>query len=101
MDTQRVVIRESPGAAKLVSGHCVLPLRPDSMLVKVKAAALNPGGGKLLDEEPNTDGCVLGIDYAGVVEKVADGETTKKWKKGDRVAGPAHCSKCPSCSPRI
>jgi NADPH:quinone reductase-like Zn-dependent oxidoreductase len=78
MDTQRVVIRESPGVAKVVSGHCIVPLRPNSMLVKVKAVALNPRHGKLLDREPNTDRCVLRINYASVVEKVANRETTKK-----------------------
>jgi hypothetical protein len=30
------------------------------------------------------------VDYAGVVERVADGDSTKKWTKGDRVAGSLH-----------
>jgi NADPH:quinone reductase-like Zn-dependent oxidoreductase len=69
------------------------------VLVKVNAVALNPGDGKLIDREPNANGCVLGLDYAGVVEKVADGEATKRWNKGNRVAGPVHGSKCPNFGP--
>jgi NADPH:quinone reductase-like Zn-dependent oxidoreductase len=90
MATQRAVISDGPGVAKVASGHGIAPLRPDYMVVKVKAVALNPTDYKALDIEPNTKGCVFGVDYAGVVEKVADGDTTKKWKKGDRVAGSAH-----------
>lgn len=100
MRTQRAVIRQSSGVFKVISGHCITPLRPDYMLVKVKAVALNRGNGKLLDGEANTDGCVLGIDYAGVVDKVADGRATKRWKNGDRVAGFVHGSEYPSLSPR-
>ena len=66
------------------------------MLVKVKVVALNPGDGKHLDGEANIDRCLLRIDYAGVVKMVADGEATKRWKNGDRVAGPVHDSECPS-----
>ncbi|KAH5645252.1 hypothetical protein HBI51_112990 [Parastagonospora nodorum] len=60
------------------------------MLVKVKAVALNPTDWKALDMERNTKGSVLGVDYAGVVERVADGDSTKKWTKGDRVTGSVH-----------
>jgi NADPH:quinone reductase-like Zn-dependent oxidoreductase len=90
MATQRAVISDGPGVAKVASGHGIAPLRPDYMLVKVKAVALNPTDWKALDSEPNTKGCVLGVDYAGVVERVADGDTTKKWTKGDRVTGTVH-----------
>jgi NADPH:quinone reductase-like Zn-dependent oxidoreductase len=90
MATQRAVISDGPGVAKIVSDHDIAPLRHDYMLVKVKAVALNPTDWKALDEEPNTKGCVLGVDYTGVVEKVADGDSTKKWTKGDRVTGSVH-----------
>lgn len=95
MATQRAVIIDGPGVAKVVSDRGIAPLRPDYMLVKVKAVALNPtdwkaAGWKPLDGEPDTKGCGLGVDYAGVVERVADGDSTKKWKKGDRVAGSVH-----------
>jgi NADPH:quinone reductase-like Zn-dependent oxidoreductase len=74
MATQRAVISDGPGVAKVASGHGIAPLRPDYMLVKVKAVSLNPTDWKALDMEPNTKGAVLGVDYAGVVEKVADGD---------------------------
>lgn len=96
-----VVFRESPEVAKSVSSYCIVLLRSDSMLVKVKAVALNPEDGKLLDREPNTDECVLGVNYAGVAENATNGETIKEQKKGDRVANPVHSSKCASRSPRI
>jgi NADPH:quinone reductase-like Zn-dependent oxidoreductase len=99
MTTQRAVISDGPGVAKVASGHGIAPLRPDYMLVKVKAVALNPTDWKALDTEPNTTGAVLGVDYAGVVDKVADGDVTKKWKKGDRVTGSAHGGEYLNLSP--
>jgi NADPH:quinone reductase-like Zn-dependent oxidoreductase len=95
MATQRAVIIDGPGVAKAVSDRDIAPLRHDYMLVKVKAVALNPTDWKAtdwkaLDGEPDTKGCGLGVDYAGVVERVADGDSTKKWTKGDRVAGSLH-----------
>ena len=91
MATQRAVIIDGPGVAKVVSDRDIAPLR----LVKVKAVALNPTDWKAtdwkpLEGEPDTKGCGLGVDYAGIVERVADGDSTKRWKKGDRVAGSIH-----------
>lgn len=40
MATQRAVIIDGPGVAKVVSDRGIAPLRPDYMLVKVKAVAL-------------------------------------------------------------
>jgi NADPH:quinone reductase-like Zn-dependent oxidoreductase len=90
MATQRAVIIDGPGVAKVVSGHGIAQLRHDYMVVKAKAVALNPTDWMARDVEPNTKECVLGVDYGGVVEKVADGDNTKKWTKGDRVAGSVH-----------
>jgi NADPH:quinone reductase-like Zn-dependent oxidoreductase len=70
MATQRAVIIDGPGVAKVVSGHGIAPLRHDYMVVKVKAVALNPTDWMARDVEPDTKECVLGVDYAGVVEKV-------------------------------
>lgn len=96
MATQKAVIVDRPGVAKVVTGHGIAPLRPDYMLVKVKAVAINPTDWKALDHEPNTEGAVLGVDFAGVVEKVADGNNTKGWKKGDRVTGSVHGGEFPA-----
>jgi NADPH:quinone reductase-like Zn-dependent oxidoreductase len=101
MTTQRAVISDGPGVAKVVSGHGIAPLRHDYMLVKVKAVALNPTDWKALDMERNTKGSVLGVDYAGVVERVADGDSTKKWTKGDRVTGSVHGGEHVNLSPQM
>ncbi|KAH7095090.1 hypothetical protein FB567DRAFT_485510 [Paraphoma chrysanthemicola] len=90
MAIQRGVIIDGPGVAKVVSDRDIAPLRDDYVLVKVKAVALNPTDWKARDTEANTKGAGLGVDYAGVVEKVADGDVNKKWKKGDRIAGSVH-----------
>ncbi|KAH8803572.1 hypothetical protein F5884DRAFT_683803 [Xylogone sp. PMI_703] len=60
------------------------------MLVKVKAVALNPTDWKSVYQLPELQGTIVGVDYAGIVEKVADGDTTRQWRKGDRVAGGVH-----------
>lgn len=36
-----------------------------------------------------TPGCIVGCDYAGIVEEVGS-KVTKEWKKGDRIAGFTH-----------
>lgn len=43
------------------------------------------------------DGTLVGCDYAGVVEAV-DKNVTKKFAKGDRVAGFEHGGKLTRCS---
>ena len=94
MATQRALVVQAPGLAKVVSGHGIAPLRPDSVLLKVKAVALNPTDWKALQKP--IQGCVMGVDFAGVVETIADGDVARKWKKGDRVAGSLHGCKCVS-----
>ena len=63
-------------------------LRPEYILVKTVAVALNPTDWTSLDAvgEPGT---IVGCDYAGVVEQVGSGGSTR-FKKGDRIAGFAH-----------
>lgn len=50
--------------------------------------ALNPTDWKHVYFEDCT-GCIVGCDYAGVVESVGS-RVQKSWKKGDRVAGFTH-----------
>jgi NADPH:quinone reductase-like Zn-dependent oxidoreductase len=64
-------------------------LRPDSLLVRPVAVALNPTDWKSVSYGRATDGCIVGCDYAGVVEAVGD-QVTKAWKVGDRVFGCGH-----------
>jgi len=63
-------------------------LRPEYILVKVHAIALNPTDWKHVDYLASP-GAHVGCDYAGEVLEVGSA-VTKPFKKGDRVAGFAH-----------
>ena len=99
--THRALVNQAPGVAKVVDGYSVAPLRPDYMLVKVKAIALNPTDWKALFTLPETNGCVVGVDYAGVAEEVAEGQANKLWQKGDRIAGGVHGGEHPRMKPEL
>lgn len=76
-----------PGQASLVDTE--LPkLRPDYLLVKVHAVALNPTDWKHIKGIP-TAGATVGCDFAGTVVSIGD-KVTKSFKPGDRVAGFTH-----------
>lgn len=64
-------------------------IRPDHVLVKVVAVALNPTDWKGVRAGRAKDGSIIGCDYAGVVEEVGSA-VTKPWKAGDRIFGIAH-----------
>ena len=57
------------------------------VIVQVKAVAIYPTDYKHVDLDGDNSyaGCVVGMDYAGVV--VETGSGTGRVKKGDRVAG--------------
>ncbi|KAK2743069.1 hypothetical protein FQN57_005025 [Myotisia sp. PD_48] len=90
IQTRKAIIIQGPGDAQLVERR--LPPIPDRfMLVKPVAVALNPTDWKHIDL--GVVGSVVGCDYAGIVEAVGKG-IRKKFKKGDKVYGPAHgCSR--------
>lgn len=78
---------KSKNNAQVVTDAKKPELRPDYLLVKTYAVALNPTDWKhitFVDAEV-TSGC----DFAGVVEEVGP-EVTKSFKKGDRVYGVIH-----------
>ncbi|KAK5957310.1 hypothetical protein OHC33_001682 [Knufia fluminis] len=76
-----------PDQASLVDTE--LPkLRPDYLLVKVHAVALNPTDWKHIRGIP-TPGATVGCDFAGTVVSVGS-TTTKHFSPGDRVAGFVH-----------
>jgi NADPH:quinone reductase-like Zn-dependent oxidoreductase len=77
-----------PGTAAVVSDAPTPKLRPDYVLVKVHAVALNPTDWKHMDAVQKP-GVTLGCDFAGTVEAVG-GAATKPWKQGDRIAGFVH-----------
>jgi NADPH:quinone reductase-like Zn-dependent oxidoreductase len=84
--TMRVVKAQGDGTAKIVEAP-IPTLRPDYILVKTKAVALNPTDWKHVAfvQSKTTIGC----DYAGIVEEVGPA-VTKDFKKGDRIFGFTH-----------
>jgi len=58
----------------------------DEVLIRVQAAAINPVDYKV---PKIVLGTVVGLDVAGIVEAVADGETNHEFKVGDAVYGSA------------
>ena len=76
-----------PDEASLVETD--LPrLRPDYILIKVYAVALNPTDWKHIKSIP-TNGATVGCDFAGTVVCIGP-SVTKSFKPGDRVAGFTH-----------
>lgn len=79
----------SPGQAAVVEVP-IPKLRPDYVLVKTKAIALNPTDWKHVDRAA-TPHATVGCDYSGVIEAVGGAVPTDLGlKKGDRVAGFVH-----------
>jgi NADPH:quinone reductase-like Zn-dependent oxidoreductase len=73
--------------AKLVTDAPIPKVRPDYVIVKNVAVALNPADWKHIDFMAQK-GAIVGCDYAGIVDKV--GPNVSHLKKGDRVAGFVH-----------
>lgn len=61
-------------------------LHPDLVLVRPVAVALNPTDWKHIKYRRARRGCIMGCDYAGIVESVGSA-VTKSLKPGDRVFG--------------
>lgn len=64
-------------------------LRDDYILVKTVAIAINPTDWKHIERGLADNGCLVGCDFAGIVENVGK-HVTKLWSKGERVAGFTH-----------
>ncbi|KAK7927537.1 GroES-like protein [Apiospora marii] len=60
-------------------------LQDDSILVRVKAIALNPADWKHIDYGTVDNGCRVGCDFSGVVEDT--GCAVQRFRKGSRIAG--------------
>jgi NADPH:quinone reductase-like Zn-dependent oxidoreductase len=86
-----IAVREWGGRDKLeLIEHDVPPVAPDGVLVRVKAAGVNPvdykiRGGYMAEKLPYHFPVILGWDLAGVVEKV--GPAVTWFKPGDRAYG--------------
>jgi NADPH:quinone reductase-like Zn-dependent oxidoreductase len=81
------LIRETTGIANLQTIP-MSQLPPSYILVRTVAVALNPTDWTSLDAV-GLPGTIVGCDYAGIVEQV-NSEGSKRFKKGDRIAGFAH-----------
>lgn len=88
MATQKAIVMQGGKKIAVVHNRAIPRPRPGYIGVRVKCIALNPTDWKHADFL-NTAGCLLGCDYAGVVESLGDGYSTQ-WKIGDRIFGLAH-----------
>jgi propanol-preferring alcohol dehydrogenase len=84
----------------LETGEVEVPeLKPDEVLVKVKACGICRTDLHLMEGvlKPGKLPLILGHEAAGVVEET--GSNVEEWKKGDRVIPYRYftCGKCPSC----
>lgn len=88
MASQKAVIVTLPGQTHLTT-RPYPTLRPDRIIVKTVAVALNPTDWKQADNGRPDPGCIVGCDYAGIVEEVGS-EVQKPFKRGDRICGFVH-----------
>lgn len=88
MATQKALIVEAPKQTVVVTDRPIPKLRPGYLLVKVSTIALNPTDWKHIDHFA-VPGCLIGCDYAGVVEETGSAYN-KDWKKGNRICGFCH-----------
>ncbi|KAH7325695.1 chaperonin 10-like protein [Stachybotrys elegans] len=93
MASNQAVVVESPG--KAVVKTVPYPTLPgdDYIIVKTTAYAVNPTDWKHVhfNGKNPTTGCIVGMDYAGVVAEVGP-SVFGTFKTGDRVAGVIHGS---------
>lgn len=85
--TMRVLKAHGSKTASVEDDIPIPTLRPDYVLVKTIAVALNPTDWKHIGFVDSP--CTIGCDFAGIVEDV--GANVKgRWKQGDRVFGFVH-----------
>ncbi|GAB7356571.1 hypothetical protein MBLNU459_g7305t1 [Dothideomycetes sp. NU459] len=77
--------------ARLENNRRIPEVPDDGILVRPVAVALNPTDWKHIAYGRAKDNCIVGCDYAGVVEAVGRA-VTKRWQRGDRVCGCGHGS---------
>ncbi|KAM5352895.1 hypothetical protein ACJ41O_005617 [Fusarium nematophilum] len=87
--SMKAVVVMGNRSARLDYSRRVPDLRDDCVLVKPVAVALNPTDWRHVEYGRAKEGCILGCDYAGIVES-AGSAVGDKWKRGDRIFGCAH-----------
>ncbi len=85
----RAVVAEKAGAPVVVRNVDAPPIRPNQVLVRVRAAGVNPFDWKVRDNMfgDTSFPVILGQDFAGVVERA--GESATLFAPGDRIFGSA------------
>ncbi|KAI1042522.1 hypothetical protein LB505_010889 [Fusarium chuoi] len=86
--TMRAVVIECD-QARLDRARAMPKQLDDMILVRPVSVALNPTDWRHIRGRRAKDGCIVGCDYAGIVESVGSA-VIKKWKPGDRIFGVAH-----------
>ncbi|GBG34646.1 Alcohol dehydrogenase 1 [Hondaea fermentalgiana] len=86
-ETMKAVIMHGVGGRKFVDDKAKPVIKEGQILVRVKAAAVNPVDYKLQKAALFMPGKVMAVDCAGVVEEV--GAKVTGFAKGDRVFGTA------------
>ncbi|KAI1352955.1 putative zinc-binding dehydrogenase family oxidoreductase [Xylaria sp. FL0043] len=90
LPTSRTAVVEGDDHRLRIDHNVALPtIRPDEILVKVKAVAINPCDYKMHERFP-CPGAVDGCDFSGVI--VALGSEVANLSIGDRVFGAVHGS---------
>ncbi|GBG34647.1 Quinone oxidoreductase-like protein 2-like [Hondaea fermentalgiana] len=87
VETMKAVIMHGLNERKFVDDKEKPVINDSQVLVRVKAAAVNPVDYKLQKAALFMPGKVMAVDFAGVVEEV--GEKATAFAKGDRVFGTA------------
>src|SRR3954451_20820835 len=86
--TQRAIQQDQNGRARIFNDAAVPPLEPGHVLVRTLAVALNPSDHKLLNNFP-IPGAYLGLDFSGIVVRVASDVDPETLKPGTMVCGAA------------
>lgn len=77
--------------ARLDTGRRIPELPDDGILVRPIAVALNPADWKHVVYGRAKDSCIIGCDYAGIVDAVGKA-VAKPWHPGDKICGCCHGS---------
>ncbi|KAH6665175.1 hypothetical protein B0J14DRAFT_569284 [Halenospora varia] len=88
MPSPKSIVIQARRIAKVISDAPVLTLRLGCVKVKTVAVAINPTDWKHIDMVV-APGCLVGCDYAGIVEEFGPG-VTKNLEISDKIAGFAH-----------
>lgn len=82
----KAILSNKKGLENLEVNNLTIPLiKPNEVLIKVKAIGVNPVDWKGLESREFGNSYILGTDISGIIEKV--GSEISKFKVGDEVIG--------------